>query len=198
MGPGFESPHLHQSPRFGGATCACDVCRTDLGNPPGDPPSQWGCSPIAREPHRIDNLGMKTVTPSRPGGRVLVIGAVVVIAAVVIAAVLAGSRTVEFEAGSPEEAAQTFIQALFDDDEDAAYGLLTRELQGECEPEDLSSYFGYGPGVARFDRVAVDGDRVEINVAIDSGYPQDAELMLEQRDGRWLVADGDWPFGRCF
>ena len=133
----------------------------------------------------------------QPGKRILAVAAVVIVAAVVVAAILAGSRTERFDAGTPEAAAQAYIQALFDRNEDEAYALLTPELQRECD-RDRFVTFGGGPDVATFDDVEIVGDRAEIIVLLDSGFSRENRLVLERRDGRWLVADARWPLGNCF
>ena len=134
----------------------------------------------------------------QPGKRILAVAAIVIVAAVIVAAILAGSRTERFDAGTPEAAAQAYIQALFDGNEDEAYGLLTPELQRECERDRLVNAFGRGPEVAIFDDVEVAGDRAEIVVLFDSEFSRESRLVLERRDGAWLVAEARWPLGNCF
>ncbi len=141
---------------------------------------------------------MENENPGQPGARILAGAAILIVVAVVVAAVLADSRTRKFDAGTPEAAAQAYIQALFDGEEDEAHALLTPELQWQCDVDELARGLAFGAEVAIFDDVNVDGDRAEIIVVLDSGFSRETRLVLERRDGRWLIADAEWLLNRCF
>lgn len=141
--------------------------------------------------------GMEHDNAGQPGRGILVGAAIAIVVAVVVAAALAGSGTATFDADTPEAAAQAYIQALFDGEEDVAHQLLTPELQGRCRGHERSSALAFESRVAVFDAVDVDVDRAEITVVLDSGISRETRLVLVRRDGRWLVADSQWPLDHC-
>ena len=73
---------------------------------------------------------MTTVEPSAAVSKPpLIVGAVVGLAVLVTVALIATSGTETSELGTPEAALQDFLQAGFDGDSDAMFGLLTAESQ---------------------------------------------------------------------
>lgn len=150
---------------------------------------------------------MDTLTRQRPGMIALAgIGAVLVagIAAVMI---LGNPDTIKYAAGTPEFTAQKYIQGLLDNDPDAAYALLTIQLQANCRPTELAIKTEPA-GSAVFDRVQVHDNRATIDLrligtGIESGpfvidQPEiEAMLILDKSSGEWRIADASWPLYDC-
>lgn len=150
---------------------------------------------------------MDTKTRRRPGTAVLVATGVVLVA-VIVGLGLLGPRTAsEFEPGTPEAAAQTYVQALLDGDYDVAYEMLSPDLQEGCRPNDLRMADGMDIGTAVFENVRIRDERATIEMRLTETFEpgelpldeQDIEtrLALDMRDGEWRVVAADWPLYGC-
>ena len=141
-------------------------------------------------------------------GTALLLGAGAITLAVVIGIALMGSDVAHYPAGTPEAAAQAYLQAQLDDDLNAAHALLAPRLQSRCRPYELGSPFDGGSYRAVFEEVDEDGAEVVITVRIEStGYSDRlplpaveeymSQLVLEQFDGEWRIVHAEWPLETC-
>jgi hypothetical protein len=145
-----------------------------------------------------------------PGTPFLIGIGVVVVIALIVALALAGGDVRTYEPGTPEATAQAYLQALFDDDEEAAHAYLSPALQERCEPWDLDTWWARDAESAVFDEVRVDGDHAEIELRLISreydlglfpfdnyDYTRETELELDRIAGEWVVTDATWPLAGC-
>lgn len=153
---------------------------------------------------------MSATTPSKPGTPILVGIGIFVIIALLVTLALAGSNVRSYAPGTPEATAQAYIQALFDEDADVAYGYLSAGLQKECKPYDLDLWWVRRADSASFDEVRVDGNHAEIELRLlstdfDVGifpfdnydYSRETELELDRLGGEWVITDATWPLAGC-
>lgn len=152
---------------------------------------------------------MDTQTRHMPGRTALIaIGSLLVAAAIGIA--LFGTNSIaEYADGTPEAAAQAYVQALFDGDPATAYELLGDRLQVDCEPFQLNDgIVDRLDRTARFTDVAVADGQATITVRISSsdlefdpfpagGFETDTRLVLDLVDGAWRIVDAEWPLYGC-
>lgn len=152
---------------------------------------------------------MDTKTRHMPGRTALIaIGSLLVVAAGGIA--LLGNRNIaEYADGTPEAAAQAYVQALFDGDTTTAYELLGERLRADCEPFQLDEGIAERlDRTARFVDVAVAGEQATIRIRLSSSnvdfdpFPVDAfdtdtRLVLDLVDGVWRIIDAEWPLYGC-
>ena len=143
-------------------------------------------------------------------GTALLFGAgAVILVAIIGIALLAGSDVTEYDPGTPEAAAQNYLQALIDEDYTTAHALLSPRLQIRCRDYELSRE--YGPEMDRvvFEDVRHLDTSTVITLRITTlGYSAeplpsvmrdeiDSRLVLEQFDGDWRIVDADWPLDYC-
>jgi hypothetical protein len=133
-----------------------------------------------------------------PGQRILIAAALVTVAVAVTALVVA-ERTPEYPAGSPEAAAQGYLQAAFDGDDVEALQHIAPELRNRCDDYELIPWWISSSDVARFSEVDLEGDHATIRVTLrrrdyeppalvlEPGEARRAEIALEKRDGAWLI-----------
>jgi len=153
---------------------------------------------------------MNAKLSSKPGTPILLGIGILVLLALLVALAVAGSNVRTYEAGTPEAAAQAYIQALFDGDTHAGHGYLSEDLQRECEPWDLELWWVRHSDSASFDEVRIDGDHAAIELRLVSSdyevgvfpfdnydYSQETELELDRFDGEWLITDATWPLAGC-
>ncbi len=151
---------------------------------------------------------MKTTKALNPGTPILIGITIVVVLALLVTLALAGGDVRTYEPGTPEATAQAYVQALFDEDREAAYALLSPEIQERCSELDLDLWWVRDSDSASFDEVRVDDGHAEIElrlVSTDSGifpfdnydYSRETELELDLIDGEWLVSDATWPLAGC-
>lgn len=150
---------------------------------------------------------METATRRMPGAGLLISIGVILVGAVALIAVLGGRRIVDYEPGTPEASAQSYVQAMLDRDFDLAHGYLASELQDQCEPYWLEPYVAESI-VVTFGDARVDGNSatIEARLASTDFQPEpfafeepdiDAWLLLEQRNGDWRTVHADWPLYGC-
>jgi hypothetical protein len=127
--------------------------------------------------------------------------------ALVAAFVLGGPGVSEYPPDTPEAAAQAYIQALFDGDGLAARDLVVPEHRFRCRSGLIEPVMGGEAMSATFVSVDIEAERAVIEVRISGErfepdpfsyeFREDSRLILEHRDGVWLVADADWPLDEC-
>lgn len=129
------------------------------------------------------------------------LGAVVAVL-VVVGVVFAMQPPPQFDPESPEAAAQGYYEAVFDADEALATSYLTDKLKLACEGD---LWFRSTRTDARvvMTRSEVDGDRAELDVAIDisagdapfggGSYRREDTVVLEMHDDVWLISEPTWP-----
>lgn len=134
---------------------------------------------------------------------------ILIVVAIIATALLGGSDVTSYPPGTPEAAAQTYLQALFAADYEVAHGLLTPQLEAQCEAHDLRFDRESDMDRAVFDEVRVRGDTAVIDVSLrwmeyspDPLVPLpsneiDSRLVLERIDGEWRIASADWPLFSC-
>ena len=151
---------------------------------------------------------MERGAPRMPGTGLLVTIGVIMVGAVVAAFMLGGTRVTQYEPGTPEAAAQAYVQAVLDDDFASASGHLAPEIQARCDPHRLE-WDRYGDSVvATFHDVDVTDGRASIRVRLTTTDLEfdpflfedeiETRLVLELRDGDWLIVGTEWPFYECF
>jgi len=145
---------------------------------------------------------MSEMSPNTTSNRILSAIGALVAALVVVGVVFAMHPPPQFDPGSPETTAQGFYKAAFDDDEELAATYLTDELDLACDGD---LWFRSTRTDARvvMTRSEVDGDRAELDVAIDisagdgpfggGAYRRDETVVFESQDGVWLIAEPTWP-----
>ena len=147
---------------------------------------------------------------AQPGKTILIAIGLVVAIALLISLALARNEVRQYDEGAPEAVAQAFIQALFDEDVDAARDYLSPELQDQCQPHDLDLWWISRAYSARFEEVVVNGNHADIEVILVStdyepivfpfdnyDYSTDTELELELRSGTWEITHATWPLAGC-
>ena len=145
----------------------------------------------------------KIISPNRV---LWVTGAVVVVLVIVGAVLSSGRESATFEPGTPEHTAQGYLTAVLDRDFDLARDYLTPKLSEACASEIERPWV---PESARVVLVETreSGDRVRVQFEItetDQGlglelneYSWEETLVMEQRDGTWLIAEAPWPMYYC-
>ncbi len=150
---------------------------------------------------------MKT---SPPGRIILTVTALAVGISIIVALLLARDDVRSYEPGTPEATAQAFIQAMFDEDVEAARNFLSAELQRECRGDDLNLWWVRNADSARFDSVDISDDTADIEVSLitteyepgffpfsDHDYSSETEIELERHDGTWVITNATWPLSGC-
>ncbi len=129
------------------------------------------------------------------------IGLVVVGILTVIALV---REPVTLDPDTPEGTVQAYLQAISDQDYDAAYEMLGSETADGCEPDDISRNRFYTSFTATLGDVEQVGDAYSVEVSIregsDSGFvdagpgyfPEPFRVEMEQ--GEWVIVGDPWPY----
>ncbi len=126
-----------------------------------------------------------------------------------------------FDADSPEGAVQEYLQAIADEDFDAAFELLHAEAFGGCDSRDIrraardtdfsatlanggDGFFG-GMHLDEFDRAFVEPE-AEVDVILrfgggsgpfDTGWEEWTSFgLVEDDDGFWWIVGDPWPYFR--
>lgn len=120
-----------------------------------------------------------------------------VVAALTVVALL--REPVSLDPATPEGTVQIYLQALADNDFDAALQQTTNEIQQECTAQDVSDNFYYNSFTATLGATRELGTVTVVEVAINqtdvglnSGYFEQIELTDE--DGGWAITGDPWPY----
>lgn len=153
---------------------------------------------------------MNTKAFSKSGTPVLIGIGIFVVLALLVTIALAGRNVRSYDPGTPESVAQAYIQALFDEDPEAAYGYLSTDLQDRCKPHDLDTWWARQAESASFDEVRINGDHADIELRLlstefDMGifpfdnydYSLETELELDRLGGEWVITNATWPLAGC-
>ncbi|MBS4753122.1 hypothetical protein KG112_09940 [Nocardioides sp. zg-ZUI104] len=129
----------------------------------------------------------------------------VVVGAVVIAAlltVLTSPGRAEPPAGSPEEGVQRYLDAVLDDDPEAAAVYLAPG--GECSVTDLENAYVEDVRITLRDvRTTGDSARVEVSIVSRGGgllsttWTEQHVFQLRRDDDHWLFTGTPWPMYYC-
>jgi len=153
-----------------------------------------------------------TATEPVAGRRVLMAVAAALVAALGVGLFLAARSTADYPDGSPEAAAQGYLQALFDHDPEAARSYLAPEFANRCDIDDPSSWWIWSTDAVTFDAVRTDGDVAEIDVRLTSvdnydvfdipidrrhDWSHTGTITLNSRDGQWLIVDTSTSLHQC-
>jgi hypothetical protein len=142
-----------------------------------------------------------------PGSKVLVAVVAGILVAVLAIVLLGGDDVVEYDPGTPEAAAQAYLQALFEGDGDAAHALLSPRHQARCEPYELDLH-GEDFTSATFTETRIADGRATIDVRMSGSefipdpvvigsHELHTEIVLESLDGEWRIVAADWPLDSC-
>lgn len=151
---------------------------------------------------------MERSATARSNRVLLVIGGVLVVFVVVAGTLTLLRGPAMFEPGTPEAVVQEYIEAILDDDVDAAWDLLGPDMQRRCEPEDLEPRYSRSNrgGIVLIDvsqREDTATVELEFNVSYgdepfdlyESSYRQ--RFGLRKVDEAWRISDVPWPFDWC-
>jgi predicted nicotinamide N-methyase len=127
---------------------------------------------------------------------------VIIVAVAIVAATRSPS---EFEAGTPEAAAQAYLQALLDGDERTAHGHLSEQLQTRCSVTELRH--AWRPESLRItltDTVRFD-DTAEVELIVIEGSTDpfggggeyDITLVMQHTENAWVISEAPWPIEYC-
>lgn len=134
----------------------------------------------------------------------IVVGAVVLLA--VVAAVVAATRPAPvFDPSTPEGTVQSYLQTLFEDDEEGAASYLAPETG--CDANDLAQADeGNSVRVLLGDiDLDIDTARVEVEIIVTSAdgpfggyeYRVDETFSLRRNGEGWLITGEPWPVYFC-
>jgi len=153
-----------------------------------------------------------TDRPAPAGTRPLIVGALALASRLVVGLILTVRGTSEYPEGSPEATAQAYLNELIDRDTDAARRYLAPGIASQCRSGEPYSYWVRRTDAIRFENVRIDGDRSEIDLVLSrvgdpdlfdvplddgSGPYRDTEMLLERRDGSWLIVRAGPPLHPC-
>jgi hypothetical protein len=125
---------------------------------------------------------------------------------IVMAAVVAVTRSPSaFDAGTPEAAAQSYLQALLDGDERAAHAYLSEELQAACTLTELrNTWMPESVRITLTETTLLDGtaevDLIVIEGSTDpfgGGGTYDVTLVLDHAGDEWIISEPPWPIEHC-
>lgn len=152
----------------------------------------------------------ETSAPRAPGTPWLIGVGVFVVLAIIVTLALAGSRLRSYEEGTPEATAQAFIQALFDEDPEAAHVYLSADLQERCDPDDIDLWWVQSSDSASFEDVKINGDHADIELRLQArqydlglfpfdfyDWDRETELELDRIDDEWVITNATWPLAGC-
>lgn len=142
------------------------------------------------------------------------IGAAAFLAVLLIVSIVLAltSKEAEFAPGTPEHAVQSLLRAAESDDIEAAYDMLSAELQGKCELKNFADGGRYHSGDDRDIRATLRDTKLVdditfVNVQVtrfrssgpfDTGESSyDRRFALQQEDGEWKFTEYPWPYDFC-
>lgn len=165
----------------------------------------WGLLPMGCGAAAVDDGGMEA-TPGPKSPRLLVwITAGIIVLLVAVSITVAISQPAEFEPGSPEAVVQSYIQAVLDGDGEAAWNLLTPDLQRRCSPADLDDHYGRGGSrTVVLIETDIDGDIARVDLEFTTSYGDDPfdvseytnreQARLRLVDNEWRISMAPWPY----
>ncbi len=136
----------------------------------------------------------------------LVLLVVALLLALVVALAFAGSGELqEYAAGTHQATVQKYLEAVFDDDPDAATLYLSDAVTDRCQTALRRSFAPSGVSATlKSDRINGDSATVVIRLTFasdsvfDAGrYSEEARFYLERLDGQWRIVDDPWPVAPC-
>ncbi len=163
-------------------------------------------SPYTSLDHICKNISIMNNYWLIGGGAVLGI----LIVASIVAAVL--QKEAEFAPGSPEAAVQAYLRALDEEDFQAAYDLLSPELQSRCSTGDMFGRRVSNRWQLEEKRITLESAQtieettfVTVRVAELRGgglfgpseYAFEVSFALRQFDGHWKFSQNPWPSFDC-
>lgn len=128
------------------------------------------------------------------------------VAALVAGVLLLRPGVAQFDAGTPEAAAQGYLEAVLDGDHRGALEYLTPELQDACRRE---AGHMWAPESARITLAGthLEGSHAEVDVVVtelhtpgpfESGtYSYDVTLYLDRTGEEWAISAAPWPLWSC-
>lgn len=148
-------------------------------------------------------------TTQMPGKRSLLVAAAVIVALAVTALVIAG-RSTDYPPGSPEEAAQGYLQAALEGKQRVALEFVAPELKQVCDRHDLVPWWIRSSDVADIETVEITDNRAFIDLRLRDrdyatpplvldapGEPRRGEIVLDRHDGMWLITELHGPWSSC-
>ena len=134
------------------------------------------------------------------------VGATIAIG-LVISGVLVATRSPELLGlGTPEGTAQRYLQAVFDDEPEAAEAFLSTDLRGRCLDELDDAGTNNNSRAVLLDTTTSDDSavvKVEITRYSDpspfetSEYSFDIKLVLSRMADGWEISEAPWPVEYC-
>lgn len=141
---------------------------------------------------------------SHPGRVLAIVVALVVALAVLTQVLLVDTRTADVDPASPEGVVRAYVEALVDEDPEAAAALL--DPGSPCDAADVEQ--AYRPDVDRVLLLGTDveGDdaRVEIELQVGEGafsafgFAERHIFRLTSTDDGWRITGRPWPLYECF
>ena len=162
---------------------------------------------MSPNPSSGDNGGVedKTMTTreNRQSRIALIAVAAVVVVAIVVAAVLGVLRDVaQLDPDSPEGVVQSYVMAVFDQDEPAARSFLTANLEATCRRGDFPR-FETSAARVELDDATITGDEARVEVTIHESTDlleewQHTEVfyLTDTADG-WRISEAPGPLYGC-
>lgn len=125
---------------------------------------------------------------------------IIVLAGVVALAVVALVREpITLDPDTPEGTVQAYLQAISDENYEAALSHMTADLQQNCAPEDIADNVYYDSFSATLGGVNDVGSVIVVDVSINqsdsgigSGYFEGIEVAEE--DGGYAISGDPWPY----
>lgn len=120
-----------------------------------------------------------------------------VVAALTVVALL--REPVTLDPSTPEGTVQIYLQALADNDFEAALDQTTDDIQQECSAQDISDNFYYDSFTATLGETRELGTVTVVEVAInqsDAGFADGyfEQMELTDEGGSWAITGDPWPY----
>jgi hypothetical protein len=125
---------------------------------------------------------------------------------IVAVAVIAATRSpAEFDAGTPEAVAQSYLQTLLDGDERAAHAHLSEQLQAACTITELREAWVPESVRITLTETALLDDTAEVELIViegstdpfGGGGTHDVTLVLHHESDAWVISEPPWPIEYC-